>query len=73
MTLELLLKHSKNKTPVLESFVPSFGCETETEAAIFSLFFKIHLRSTTSLKWSQRELFIDVAEHRIIVKKKLPV
>jgi len=37
---------------------------------VFWLFFKIDLCSATSFQRSRRELSIDVAEHRSIVKNK---
>ena len=62
------LKHSKNKTPVIGSCIP-VGCETKTRY-VFWLFFKIGLCSATPFKRCRRELPIDVADHRSILKNK---
>jgi len=47
-----------------------FGCETKAGLYVFWLFFKIGLCSAISFKRSQRELSIDVAQHRSILKNK---
>jgi len=47
-----------------------FECETKTGVVLYEfwLFFKIDLRSAISFKRSWRELSIDVAEHRSMLK-----
>jgi len=51
------------------SFKPVIGCETEMEI-IRILVFKIHLCLGISFKRSRRELSIDVAELRFILKNE---
>jgi len=49
-------------------FYTCFGCETKTEYYVFWLFFRIDLRSATSMESSRQDLWNDVAEHRSILK-----
>jgi len=45
-----------------------FGCETKTVVVRIMVIFKIGLCSAISFKRSRRELSIDVAEHRPMLK-----
>ena len=61
------LDNSENETSVSGS--TCFGCETKTGVRIL-VFFKIDLCSAVSFKRLRRELSIDVAEHRSILKNE---
>jgi len=63
------VEHSKTKTPFWGTLNTCFGCKNKTRV-VFWLLFKIGLCSAISFKRSRRELSIDVAEHRPILKNK---
>jgi len=50
--------------------VPVLGVKPKRGWYVFGLFFKINQSSFISFKRSRRELSIDVAEHRSILKNK---
>jgi len=60
--------HSKNKTPVLGNAIPVLGLKIKRGWYVIWLFFKIDLCSAMSYRRSRRELFIDVPEHRSMLK-----
>jgi len=62
--------HSKNRTLVLGNAVTVLGMKPKRGCYVFRLFFKMGLCSAISFKRSRRELSIDVAEHRSILKNK---
>jgi len=62
--------HSKNRTPVLGNAIPVLGVKLKRGWYVIWLFFKIDLCSAISFKRSRRELSVDVAEHRPILKNK---
>jgi len=60
-------EHSKNKTPVVGNAIP-LGVKPKQVWYVFWLFLKIGPCSAVSLKRSRRELSINVAEHRSMLK-----
>jgi len=62
------VEDSTVKTKPLRKFVPFFLVKMERVWFLFSLFFSTDLRSAILFARSRRELSIDVAEHRPILK-----
>jgi len=62
--------HSKNEIPVIRSSIPVLGVKLKWGWYVFWLFFRIGQCSAISFKRFRREVSIDVAEHRSIVKNK---
>jgi len=62
------MEHSKNKTIVLGNVVPVLGMKLKRGCYVYWLFFEIGICSAISLKWPRRELSIDVAGNRFILK-----
>jgi len=62
--------YSKNKSPVSGNAIPVLGVKPKRGWYVFWLFFKIDLCSAISFIRSRRELLIDVAEQRSILKNK---
>jgi len=60
-------RSSKNKTPVLGNSIPVLDVKLK-RGYVFWIFFKIDLCSATSFERSRRELSIDVAEHRSMLR-----
>ena len=60
--------HTEKRNPVLGNAVPVLGVKPKRGLCVFWGFFKIDLCSAISFKRSRRELSIDVAEHRSILK-----
>jgi len=60
--------HLKNNAPVLGNAIPVLGVKPKWGWYVFWLFFQIGLCSAMSFKRSRRELSIDVAEHRSMLK-----
>ena len=60
--------YCRNNTPVLGNPIPVLGVKPKRGYYVFWLFFKIGACSGISFKRSRRELSIDVAEHRSILK-----
>jgi len=72
-SIDIAYFHSKNNNPVLENAIPVLGVKPRRGWYVFLLFFKTGLRSAIYFKRSRRELSIDVAEHRSILKNKKAV
>jgi len=66
--MSLCPNHIRIKTPVLGNVIPILGEKLKWGYYVFWLFFKIDMCSATPFKRSRRELSIDVAEHRSILK-----
>jgi len=67
-------KLKQKRNPRFAECYTCFGCETKTGVVnIYRLFFKIGLCSAISFKMSRRELSIDVAEHRPMIKKNTKI
>jgi len=62
--------HSKNETLVLAKAIPDLGIKLKRGFYVFWLFFQIGMCSPISFKRSRRELSIDMAEYRSILKNK---
>ena len=62
--------HSKNKKPLLGNAATVMVVKPKPGCYVFWLFYKMGRCSAISLKRFRRELSIDVAEHRSILKNK---
>jgi len=62
------LSHSKNKIHVLGNAISVLGVKSKRGCYVFRLYFKIGLCSAMSFKSFRRELSIDVAQHRSMLK-----
>jgi len=62
------MPHTTNETSFRRLYTSVLRVTLTPGQHVFRLFFKVYLCSALSLKWSRRELSIDVAEHRSALK-----
>jgi len=64
------IPHTVKTRHFFEQVLTCFECEIKTGVLRILLIFQDGPHSAISFKWSRRELSIDVAEHRSILKNK---